>query len=65
VTDRTAGRSAGPAAAGSAFNAQLAAAAALRWPEPAGMLAAADALWMSRSNDSARRSVPDALQGPA
>lgn len=48
------------AAEGPDFGAQLATAAALRWPEPAGLLAAADALWTGRSNDSARRSVPGA-----
>jgi DNA polymerase-3 subunit epsilon len=41
------------------FAERLAAAAALRWPEPAGLLAAADALWVSRSHDSARRAVPE------
>jgi DNA polymerase III subunit epsilon len=44
---------------------RLAAAAALRWPEPSGVLAAADALWMRRSNDSARRSVPNVRHGHA
>jgi DNA polymerase-3 subunit epsilon len=44
---------------------RLAAAAALRWPEPSGLLAAADALWMRRSNDSARRSVPNVRHGGA
>lgn len=37
----------------------LALAAGVSWPEPAGVPAGADALWMRRSNDSARRSVPN------
>jgi DNA polymerase-3 subunit epsilon len=44
---------------------RLAAAAALRWPEPSGVLAAADALWKCRSNDSARRSVQNVRHGQA
>jgi DNA polymerase-3 subunit epsilon len=43
----------------------LARAAAVRWPEPSGVLAAADALWMRRSNESARRSVPNVRHGSA
>lgn len=48
---------------------RLAAAAALRWPEPSRVLAAADALWMRRSNDrgndSARETVPEVRPGRA
>ncbi|MYS21606.1 3'-5' exonuclease [Streptomyces sp. SID4948] len=44
---------------------QLGVAAVLRWPEPAGLLAAADALWVSRGNESVRRSVPNAPPGRA
>ena len=43
----------------------LAEAAALRWPEPSGLLAAADALWIRRSNDSPRRTVPNVRHGSA
>ncbi|WP_405585814.1 exonuclease domain-containing protein [Streptomyces sp. NBC_01190] len=45
-------------AGGAGFAAELGAAAALRWPKPAAVLAAADALWVSRGNDPARRAVP-------
>ena len=44
---------------------RLATAAAVHWPEPSGVLAAADALWMSRSNDPALHSVPNARHGNA
>ncbi|MFI1096341.1 3'-5' exonuclease [Streptomyces sp. NPDC020917] len=44
---------------------RLASAEAVRWPEPSGVLAAADALWMRRSNDQARRSVPNVRHGSA
>jgi DNA polymerase-3 subunit epsilon len=50
---------------GPGFAEQLRTAAALRWPEPAALLAAADALWTSRSGDSARRAVSEALPGGA
>jgi DNA polymerase-3 subunit epsilon len=43
----------------------LAAAAAAHWPEPSGVLAAADGLWVRRSNDSARRTVPNVRHGHA
>ncbi|WP_335978493.1 3'-5' exonuclease [Streptomyces sp. CA2R106] len=43
----------------------LAAAAGLPWPEPSGLLAAADGLWLRRGNDSARRTVPHARHGHA
>lgn len=38
---------------------RLALAAGLRWPEPSGVLAAADALWVRRTNESAWRTVSD------
>lgn len=44
---------------------RLAGAEAVRWPEPSGILAAADALWMRRTNDPARRSVPNVRHGSA
>jgi DNA polymerase-3 subunit epsilon len=44
---------------------QLAAAAALHWPEPSGLLSGADELWLRRSNDSARRTVPNVRHGQA
>jgi DNA polymerase-3 subunit epsilon len=40
-------------------------ASALRWPEPSGVLAAADALWLRRGNEPARRSVPNVRHGGA
>lgn len=40
-------------------------ASALRWPEPTGTSAAVDALWVRRSNDSARRSAPNVRHGSA
>lgn len=43
----------------------LALAGSLRWPEPSGVLAAADALWMRRGNEPARRSVPNVRHGGA
>ncbi|SEG65877.1 DNA polymerase-3 subunit epsilon [Actinacidiphila yanglinensis] len=43
----------------------LAAAAALHWPEPSGALASAEGLWVRRSNDSGRRTVPNARHGHA
>ena len=43
----------------------LARAAAVRWPEPSGVLVAVDALWMSRSNEPALRSVPNVRHGSA
>jgi DNA polymerase III subunit epsilon len=52
-----------PQAAGLAE--RLALAAAVRWPEAAGSPALADALWMRRSNDSARHSVPNVRYGSA
>lgn len=44
---------------------QLARAAGVRWPEPSGVLASADALWMRRGNDPARRTVPNVRHGSA
>jgi DNA polymerase-3 subunit epsilon len=44
---------------------RLALAARVRWPEPSGVLAAADALWMRRSNESVRRTVPNVRNGSA
>ncbi|WP_328467718.1 3'-5' exonuclease [Streptomyces sp. NBC_00448] len=43
----------------------LATAAGLRWPEPSDLPAAADGLWVRRSNDSARRTVPNVRHGHA
>ncbi|MFC4033140.1 exonuclease domain-containing protein [Streptomyces polygonati] len=53
------------AADGTSFAEELGIAAALRWPEPAGVLAAADALWVGRGNESPRRSVPNVRPGRA
>jgi DNA polymerase-3 subunit epsilon len=51
------------------LSARLAEAGALRWPEPSGVLAAADALWVrrggERTNDSARETVPEVRPGRA
>lgn len=47
------------------LEATLSQAAGLRWPEAPGRLQVADALWKQRSNDSARRSVPDVRHGSA
>ncbi|HEY5835367.1 3'-5' exonuclease [Streptomyces sp.] len=38
---------------------RMALAAALRWPEPSGLPAVADALWVRRGNESTRRTVPN------
>lgn len=38
---------------------RLISAAAVEWPQATGLLAVADALWKRRSNDSARRMVPN------
>lgn len=47
------------------LDARLALAAEVRWPEPAGLLAPPDALWKRRTNDSARRMVPNVRNGSA
>lgn len=44
---------------------RLALAAAVQWPEPSGLLAPPDALWKRRTNDSARRMVPNVRNGSA
>ncbi|WP_237404884.1 3'-5' exonuclease [Actinacidiphila reveromycinica] len=43
----------------------LVTAAGLPWPEPSGVLAAADGLWVRRRNDSARATVPNVRHGHA
>jgi DNA polymerase-3 subunit epsilon len=50
---------------GADLPAVLAAAAALTWPEPPGPSAGTEALWVRRSNVSARRTVPNARHGQA
>lgn len=44
---------------------RLADAAALRWPGPSGLLAAADAPWMRRRDEQPLRPVPNARRGSA
>ncbi len=43
----------------------LALAAGVRWPEPSGVLAAADALWVRRRTETVRRPVPNVRHGGA
>jgi DNA polymerase-3 subunit epsilon len=52
-------------AGSSALDQRLLQAAGVRWPEVPVPQAAADALWKRRSNDSPRRSVPNARYGSA
>ncbi|MEU6848612.1 3'-5' exonuclease [Actinacidiphila alni] len=44
---------------------RLALAAAVEWPRTTGLTGVADALWKRRSNDSARRMVPNVRNGSA
>jgi DNA polymerase-3 subunit epsilon len=55
----------GPAYGPDGLEATLSQAAGVRWPEAVGLLRTADALWKQRSNDSARRSVPNVRHGSA
>jgi DNA polymerase III subunit epsilon len=58
---RTPGGAFGPGG----LEATLSQAAGVHWPEAPGLLRAPDSLWKQRSNDSARRSVPNVRHGSA